>query len=482
MRRLVIIGFVIAFGCASPNGSDQPGASDQPTGSGSFGWEGPLAPARDLPVVDPGQLHRFELANGLRILVLEDHRFPAVDIGLTLPRGIAVETLAEAGVASFTTELMQRGAGDRDAFALADAVDSLGGSLSVDVGWDSMSASVGGLARDREVLFEVLADVALRPQLTSEEAERVRASQLAGLAQAGDDPGTLVAWTLFETLYPGVRLGLPRTGTAESVAALSADAARTFHRRIFTPDGALLWAVGDLSAETFRDEVEAAFGDWSGPALTPAAAPLPATGERKITVIDWPELGQAQVALGHEGIARTDPDRLAVQLFNTVLGNAGFSARLMAEIRAEKGLTYGISSQFAQRRAGGPFVVITFTEVARVGELLEATIHELERIREEPPSDEELGWAKSLRTGRFSLALETTRAVGSSLVDLEIYDLPRDTLDTYRGRVRALAAGTIADAARKYVHPERATIVVVGPADALVPQLEPYGNVEVRSR
>jgi zinc protease len=476
VKRALIVGFVIAFGCSSPTGSD-------PSSSGTgFAWEGPLASARDLPVVDASKLHRFQLANGLQILVLEDHRFPAVDIGLTMPRGIAVETPDEAGVASFTSELMQRGAGDRDAFALADAVDSLGASLSVAVNWDSMSASVGGLARDREALFEVLADVVLRPQLTAAEAERVRASQLSGLAQAGDDPGTLVAWALFETLYPGLRLGLPRTGTAESVAALDAAAARAFHERVFTPDGALLWAVGDLSAEQFRDEAEAAFGAWSGDALAPAATPLPATGERKIVVIDWPELGQAQVALGHEGIARTHPDRLAVQLFNTVLGNAGFSARLMAEVRAEKGLTYGISSQFAQRRAGGPFVVVSFTEVARVGELLEASLHELERIRDEPPTGEELAWAKSLRTGRFALALETTSAVGASLLDLEIYDLPRDSLDTYRGRVRALEVGAIADAARRFVHPERATIVVVGPADAIVPQLEPYGAVEVRSR
>lgn len=475
-KRAAILALAFAFGCASPGG---PSAGDA---DGGFGWEGPLAPARDMPVVAQGQLHRFELANGLRILVLEDHRLPAIGMGLTLPRGIAVEAPGEAGVASFTAELMQRGAGDLDAFELADAVDSLGASLSVSAGWDSMGARVGGLARDREALFEVLVDVALRPQLTPAEAARVRAIQLSGIAQAGDDPGAVVAWTAFETLYPGLRLGLPRSGTVESVTSLDAAAAKAFHQRIFTPDGAILWAVGDLSAEAFRQEAEAAFGSWSGPALTAPAAPLPDTGARRIVVVDWPELGQAQVALGHEGIARTHPERLEVQLFNTVLGNAGFSARLMARVRAEEGLTYGISSQFAQRRAGGPFVVITFTEVARVGELLASTIGELERIRTQPPNEAELTWAKSLRTGRFALALETTSAVGASLIDLEVYDLPRDSLDTYRGRIRAVGSDAVAAAAQEYIHPERATIVVVGPAEALVPQLEPYGTVEVRSR
>ena len=470
MTRVWIAGIVFALGCASAGNES------------AFLWDQPAAPPRDLPVLAADQVHHFELESGVRVLVLEDRRLPAIAMGLTVPRGIAVEAVDEAGVASFVSELMQRGAADRDAFALAEAVDSLGASLSVGAGWDSMSVRVGGLSRDRDALFEVLADVALRPQLREDEARRVRGTQLSGLAQAGDDPRTLVAWTFFETLYPGLRLGLPRLGVPDSVRTLDAAAARVFHRRVFTPEGAILWAAGDVSAEEFREAVEAAFGDWTGPAPVLPAAPLPATGERRIVVVDWPELGQAQIAIGHEGIARAHPDRLEVQLLNTVLGAAGFSSRLMSRVRAEEGLSYGIGSQFAQRRAGGPFVVTTFTEVGRVADLLALTMGELERIRSEPPTETELGWARSLRTGRFALALETTGAVAASLIDLEVYDLPRDTLDTYRGRVRSAEAAAIADAARRFVHPDRASIVVLGPAEALVPQLEPYGEVEVRSR
>jgi len=133
-------------------------------------------------------------------------------------------------------------------------------------------------------------------------------------------------------------------------------------------------------------------------------------------------------------------------------------------------------------RAPGPFAVRTFTEVSRVGELLRGLFEELARIRTEPPGAEELGRAKSLRTGAFALGLETSGAVASALVALEIYGLPRDSLDSYRSRLRAVTPEAVAEAARARIHPERAAIVAVGPAESLVPQLEEWGEVEVRQR
>ena len=473
MRRFLLFASLVVLGSGCTSSGSGP--------TGEFIWDLPAPPAADQAVVDPARLHRFELSNGLRVLVLEDRKLPAIDMGLTVPRGIAIEATDEAGIAHFTAELMQRGAGGRDALELAQAVDSLGASMSVGAGWDSMAASVGGLSRDRAALFGILADVVQRPTLDAGEAARVRAAQLARLRQAGDDPGRLVAWTFFETLYPDLRAGLPSSGTDESVSGLTSEDAAAFHERLFTPDGAILWAAGDVSAEDFKNEAEAAFGSWSGAKLAEPAPALPQTGPRRVIVVDRPELGQAQIAIGHDGIARTHPDRLELQMVNTVLGAAGFSSRLMVSVRAEEGLTYSIGSRFSQRRTGGTFVVTTFAEAGRVGDLLDHVMGELERIRTEPPSETEIGWAKSLRTGRFALALETSGAVAASLVDLDVYDLPRDTIDTYRGRIRALEPAALAEAARKAFHPDRAAIVVVGPAEVLVPQLEVYGDVEVRS-
>jgi zinc protease len=196
-------------------------------------------------------------------------------------------------------------------------------------------------------------------------------------------------------------------------------------------------------------------------------------------VVDKPDLGQSRIVLAHEGIDRRNPDRVAADIMNQVLGGGGFSSRLMARVRSDEGLTYGVYSGFDLRRQPGPFIVSTFTRVEETGRVVELLLEEMRRIREEPPTDDELAQAISLAVGRFGLGLESSEAVLAGLVNLELYDLPPDSLDTYRTRVRAVDAEAVADAARRFIHPDRVAIVVLGPAEDLVPQLESFGEVEV---
>jgi zinc protease len=199
---------------------------------------------------------------------------------------------------------------------------------------------------------------------------------------------------------------------------------------------------------------------------------------RRVVIVDSPDLVQARILLAHEGISRSDPDRIAAVLMNVVLGGSGFGSRLMARVRSEAGLTYSVNSGFSLRREPGPFVVATFTRVAEVRRVIDLLLGELERARSEPPDARELGDARTLAVGEFALGLETPEAVMSALVDLDVYALPADSLDDYRARVRGTTTGMTAEAARRLLHPERAAIVLVGPAAALTPQLEGLGPIE----
>jgi zinc protease len=464
-RALALIALLAApVGCASRE---------------PFAWELPPVAPVERPIVDPARLHRATLANGLQVVVLEDRRLPRIAAGLIALRGAAIESPAERGVAAFTAALMERGAGERDALALAAAVEDLGAELDVSVDWDTLRARVSGLSRDSELLFGVLADVVRRPRFDAKDAKRAVAEQRAVLAQAKDDPAALTAQHFMRTLYGGHRLGSPIGGEDATVARFAPADARAFHARAVTPVGAILWAVGDVGAAEFLARAERDYGDWHGGALAALPEPPPVAERRRVLIVDRPDAGQAQIAIGHEGIARSDVRRLEVQLLNTAFGAGGFSSRLMARIRATEGLTYGINAQFSQNRLPGPFVISTFTRVPEVGRLLASTFEELARVRSEPPAGAELEKARSLRLGSFPLALETTDAVMTALLDLDVYGLPRDTLDTYRGRMRAISAEQIAATARELIHPERASIVVVGPAAALREPLSAYGEVEV---
>ncbi|MCG8588845.1 MAG: insulinase family protein, partial [Proteobacteria bacterium] len=424
---------------------------------------------------------RATLENGLTVMVLEDHRVPTVSVGLAVRRGAGSESLAEAGVAALVAELMKQGAGDQDALELARAVDTLGATLSVSASWDSLEANLSGLSRDLDALMAILRDVVLAPRFERGEARRTVARQLDALAKAEDDPQTLVVRHTQQALYAGHRYGEAQSGTRASVGELDGRAARRFHARVFVPGNAVLYASGDLDAERFVTEARRAFGAWQQapvPEPTPAP-PAEAPAAPRIVVVDKPELAQARIVVAHEGVARSDPDRIALDLVNSVLGGGGFSSRLMRILRAEEGLTYGVYSGFSLRRRPGPFLVSTFTRVPETRRALDLVIAELQRIQTEPPSQDELARAASNAVGRFGLGLETSAAVLRGLVSLDLYGLPEDSLDTYRARVRAVDTAEAARVARAHLHPERLAIVLLGPASQLVPQLEGLGPVEV---
>ncbi len=444
-------------------------------------WELPPPPARDAPVVQPGALTRAELPNGLRFLYLEDKRLPRIALGVALRRGEAGVGLERAGLAPFAAEVMRRGAGARDALALAQAVDEIGASLSVGSGWDSMSVTVSGLSRDFDRLLEILADVVLRPRFDRAEAERARSELLAALERALDQPDTLAAWNLSRVLFSGHRFGLPRSGTPETVARLDARLARDFHRRQFVANNAIFAGSGSLAPELVLERMREAFGSWKRGDVPEAGEPppRPAPEGRRVVIVDRPELEQAQIRLAHGGIARTDPQRIPAQLMNTVLGGGGFSSRLMGKVRAEEGLAYGVYSSFSLRRQPGPFRVSTSTRVPEARRVVDLLLAELRGARSAPPSDAELRDARTLTLGRFSMGLETSEAVVDALVDLDIYGLPEDSLDTYRRRVRAVTVEDTARMARQLLHPERVAVVLVGPAEALRPQFVDLAPVEV---
>jgi zinc protease len=444
-------------------------------------WELPPPLPIDAPVVQGDALTRSELENGIKVLVLEDHRIPRASLRFTVRRGEAMLDPKRAGLASFTAELMKRGAGDRDALALATAVDEIGAQLSVSAGWDSLTVSVSGLSRDLPLLMEILGDVVLRPKFDRREAVRARTETLAAIEKAKDAPATLASWYTYQALFEGHRYGIPSGGNTLTVAGLDDAAARRFHSEVFVPNNAIFAASGDVQAEAMLERANRLFGAMSRgevPAAGPAPS-LPAPAAKKILIVDRPDLEQAQIRVAHDGMARTDPDRIAVNIMNSTLGGSGFSSRLMKSVRSDAGLTYGVSSGFAMRRHPSLFVVSTFTRVAEVRTVVDLLLAELERMRAEPPTQAELEQARTLATGSFSLGLETSDAVIGGLVDLEVHGLPEDALDTYRARVRALTVEDTAREAQRRLHPDRAAIVVVGPAAQLQPLLAGLGPIEV---
>jgi zinc protease len=473
LRRVAALAIAAALGLSCAHGFSFAGRRPA--------WELPPPTAPDTPVVPPGRLHRATLENGLHVIILEDPSLPRVVLGMVFRRGEAMLPPESAGLATFTAELMERGSGKRDAHASAVAFAPPAASISVSAGWDSLSAVASGLSRDQDELFDLLSDVVLRPRFDASEATRERGETLAALEQAKAEPNTLTSWYIASAVYDGHRFGLPLTGNPETVARFDAADARDFYTRVVMPNDGIFFASGDVDAGALLDQVRAHFGAWQPGTVadTGAPPPSPAPPARRVVLVDRPDMVQARIALSHDGISRSSDDRIPVSLMNSVLGGGTFSSRLMEALRTKAGLTYSVWSDFALRRSPGPFVVSTFTVVPKTRQVIDILLAELERARTDPPSEDELSFARTLAIGSFAMGLETSTAVVQALVDLDVYGLPPDSLDTFRSRVRAVTLADVARVAKKYLHPDRAAIVVVGPAKEIAPQLDGLGPIEI---
>ncbi len=483
-HRSAVLLFAALMACAgdNPGGGVEPAPRPNASLPPQPAWELPPPPIAEGPIVPGDRVHRSQLDNGVELFLLEDHSIPRLELGWASRGGAGSESETEVGITVLLSSVMEQGAGDRDALALAQSVERLGATLSVSADWDSATASIAGLSEDRDALFEILADVVIRPRIEAVEVQRAREQQLAALESIRDDPSALVGRELDRVLYGSHRYGTHLAGSPATVAKLDRAALREWHRRLFNPAEAILFAVGDIDVPTFEAQARAHFGAWAASETLSATPPVPATTpvERRVVVIDRPDLAQAQIAIAHEGISRSDEERVAASLMNSVLGGGGFLSRLMSRVRAKEGLTYSIYSGFYLRSQPGPFAIRTFTQVDQVGEVVAIVLDELEAIRgSRPPTAEELDGAKRFNAGRFALGLETSSAIAASLIDLDLYRLPTDSLDTYRARVRAVTLDEAAVQAQRRLHPERVAIVVAGPAETVVKQLEGFGTVEV---
>ncbi len=183
--------------------------------------------------------------------------------------------------------------------------------------------------------------------------------------------------------------------------------------------------------------------------------------------------------MGHVGINRTHPDRFRLEILNRILGGGGLFSRLATEVRVKRGLTYGIYSYFAEREFTGEFAVGTFTKLDTVGEAVEVIVSELEKIRNEPPSEQELREARQGLIGSYPLRFEEYEGIAETLVHQNFYNLPMTDITEYGRYIQAVTGEDVMEAARKHIHPEDMVITILGPVDAIKPQVERFGEVEI---
>jgi zinc protease len=360
-------------------------------------------------------------------------------------------------------------------------VESLGATLESRANWDATYIGIDGLAEDFGELMATLAEVVQTPAFPETEITLLRERRRAELAQVLDDPRELASRAFTRLFFQGAPYGHAVRGEPQSLDAIALTDLKAHYRREFNPAAATLVVVGMMPFARTLEEAGRHWGAWqgAGDATPPYTGAPERTSPPVIYLLDRPELTQSEIRMGCLGLPRATPDFFPVRLMNYVLGDGGFSSRLMGRIRAEMGLTYGIRSRFSFRRAPGPFTVSTFTPAGHTATVVKEIAQVIREVQDSGVTAQELADAQSYYMGSYPLRLETTRALARQVVAVDLHNLGRDYLNRYSEAIGAVTLDAVHEAGRRHLHPEALVTLVVGPAAQCREALEGLGRMEL---
>jgi zinc protease len=420
------------------------------------------------------------LPNGLRLMVLEDHRVPQVSFQLMIPgAGGYFDPADRIGVATWTAAMMREGTATRTSAQISEALETMGATLFTSGGSSSANAEVDGNALTESLpkLMEVSADVLLHPSFATAEWDRYKARAKPQFTQLRTNPGFLANEMFNKVVFgshPASRIfASPVAIDGVSVADLAA-----YHRAHYVPDHAVLAFAGDITLDQARALSTKYLGEWkrAGVPEPKVVDPSP-IGAPKVTLIHRPNSVQTTLFVGTQALTRTNADYMPLAVANRVLG--GVMGRLFRHLREEKGYTYGIGSGIDASPYVGAWTASTSVRTEVTEPALRDLMAEIALMRDTPVPDKELADSKRALVAQFALSLESPQRILSYSLDRWELGLPADYFDTYAARVSAVTAAQAQAAAKKYWDAGRLQIVAVGDATKIREILAKFGVVEV---
>jgi zinc protease len=404
------------------------------------------------------------MGNGLRVLTAATGTLPQAAIRLIVPAGSARDPEAFPGTAALAGALLTEGTLGLSARELNQRLDSLGASLSVQVGHDFAEVDLYLLSETMVAGFDLLADVVLHPAFPADEVERARAETLDAFEARADEPANVADDRTSVEIFGAHPYARLTTGTPEGVAAVPREALEEFHATHYRPRGSVLLVAGSFDEALLRHLVEDRFGGWEGeaPLLTLPPTPARPAAAGSLVRLPWPDAAQGEIRVAGAGLRRADPEWVPATVANYLLGGSTITGRLGANLREEKGWTYGVRSGFAAALQPAGWAIETAVEAEVVDAALAEIAGELERFLAGPVPEEELARARHSLILSLPRAFETPGRVVSRLGTVEAFGLPSDYWETYPARIREVTAEEVLRIARERFDPAGLVRVVVG--------------------
>ena len=389
-------------------------------------------------------IERVISPGGIEVWLVRDPAVPVVAVEFAMLGSASQDPADKPGVANMVASTIDEGAGPLDASAFHDKVERKAIELSFRAGRDYFRGTMRTLKENRDEAFDCLRLSLNEPRFDPESVERIRAQLVSRVQRESMNPNDMANRHWWATAFPGHPYGRPVEGTVDSLSRITIDDLKFYTRHIMARGNLKIAVVGDIDAETTGKLIDRTFGNLPTKAeLTPVPAIVPQGLGRKIVIkLDVP---QAVVNFGAPGISRSDPDFMAAYIVNHILGGGSFSSRLYREVREKRGLAYGVSDTLIWLDHTALILGSTATRADATGQTIEIIEHEIRRLADEGPTEEEFDKAKTYLKGSFALGLDTSNRIASQLVQMQLDNLGIDYIERRGAMIDAV---TLADSKR----------------------------------
>lgn len=456
MRRVLVTLFVVA---------STPALAQAPFDkSGIEDWTKPPPPTAE-PTFKPPVAKRSKLRNGMSLLLVENHALPIVSMQLVLPgAGGAADPSAKGGLAAFTADLLDEGAGGLSAIAIAEETDRLGADIGLGVDVDAAHVSVSTLTKTLEPTLDLVTKIVTQPTFDAKEFERVKGDRMTSLELRRDRPREVARIVLDGVLYGRESpYGHAMSGVREQFKDITVGDAKAFYKERWNPRTATLIVVGDFDPKALRKKLDASLATWKQPGAkkAPRVVAKPAKLDKRLLLVDRKDAAQSDVRIGLVGLDRRDPRYYKFEVAASVFGG-GFTSRFTQRLRETLGIIYNGRGGMEYRVATGPFVVSTAIVTAETATGITETLKILDDLATTDVPAEELDKAKQNLIRALPAQFDTNSATAAAFAELVTFGLPDTWYRTYAANIRKVTARDVKAVTKAILPSKRMAISIVG--------------------
>lgn len=441
---------------------------------------GSISARNDKALENSYKLPRYEkfvLDNGLTVYLMEQHEVPLIYLSLAVPGG-SIYDGSKAGVAFFTAEGLHFGTKSYSKDQIDETFDFYGASFSSRAINESARINASFASADKDKILPLIKELVINPSFDKTEFEKRKQRALLELKQAKESPRRVIKSYFDKFLYGNSPYGSPVTGTVSSVSLISLEDLKSFYEKNYIPNGSAIALVGDFNTAEMKKQISGLFSDWKrkDPPAAPNLLPDGNLNSSRVLLVNKDDATETTFLIGSFGIKQSNPDFVAVEVINTILGGR-FTSWLNDELRVNSGLTYGARSGFSALRETGTFTISTYTRTATTVDAIDIALKVLRRLHEKGIDEKTLASAKNYLKGQFPPKYETSGALSELLINMFVYNYNESFINDFEKNVDSLTLEKAREIIARYFPENNLQFVLIGKASEIKEKVAKYGEV-----